>query len=163
MGSRGKAEAAAFLIRDLGANRHAVGNGGRTALHVACSLGHTELALMLVRDFGLHLEATDNQGSTALMVISLINNLGARVDVVIKDNGSTALHEAAAAEGFTHVALACADPHRRRAHIYCQQMRAVPRRGTVLAGMATPPTLVSALLAEAASLDDKLSDGRTPQ
>ena len=67
MSAEGKAEAVAFLIRDLGANRHAVTDGGTTALHRACYCGHTELALMLVRDFGLHLEASDNQGHTPLV------------------------------------------------------------------------------------------------
>ena len=59
---------------------------------------------MLVRDFGLHIEARDNQGATPLWqavlgghtatVISLINDLGARVDSV-NQHGSTALHQAA--------------------------------------------------------------------
>ena len=37
MSGNGKAEAVAFLIRDLGANRHAVNNRGATALHAACT------------------------------------------------------------------------------------------------------------------------------
>ena len=52
MSGKGKAEAVAFLIRELGANRHAVNNKGETALHLACNQGHTALALMLVRDLG---------------------------------------------------------------------------------------------------------------
>ena len=168
MSAEGKAEAATFLIRNLGANRHAVDNQGCTALHMACDNGHTELALMLVRDFGLHLEATNNDGTTPLVqaalcghavtVISLINDLGARVHVVTTAGG-TALHQAAAgtalhqaaAEGFTDTALALIS-------IGGARIDAADKYGATplhLACIAGHPTMVSALLAEGASLDGK--------
>ena len=122
---------------------------------------------MLVRDFGLHLEATNNDGCTPLVqavlggytvtVISLINDLGARVDAVIT-NGSTALHQAASM-GFTDTALALISIGRAR-------IDAAAKDGDTPLHMACfygHPTMVSALLAEGASLDAKLADGRTPQ
>ena len=44
-----------FLVRDLGAGRHAVNFRGNTALHFTCNHGHTDVAVMLVRDGGLQL------------------------------------------------------------------------------------------------------------
>ena len=84
----GRAEAALFLIRTLGANPHAVSKEGSTALHYSSQDGHTELARILVRDFRLNANAVNHEGGTPLVpasgrghtatALALINDGGAR-------------------------------------------------------------------------------------
>lgn len=168
-----KADTVVFLIRELGADPHAVNNQGGTALHMACYAGHTKLALMLVRKLGLHLEATENEGLTptglavlgghTATLIALITQLGARVDTVIV-HGSTTLHQAAGM-GFTDTALALIR--------YGANVQSVDNYGETplhYACVYGRASMVSALLAEGASLDassnvveEEEEAGMTPQ